>query len=278
MRTPRWWPLGLAGCAGAVVASRTGPVGLAVVADAALVVVAAVNARLLGTVAVAVGLTANAAVIVADGGMPVAVPAAVAVGEVNPGLLRGTDLGPLHHLERRGDALTALDDRIAVTPLGAVVSPGDLVLWAGVAGAAAAWARPRRRAHLGAAQVDQATLGDHAGLGGDRAVQRVEHGPGHGLLEPAAAGEAAAHHAQVGVAEQGDDPAAELIRQEVHRARFEWHRQAEFPQPSHHRSGHAEAVAGRGVDDDAAGAEGEVHLDAPAAGGGGHPEQLHAGT
>jgi hypothetical protein len=91
------------------------------------------NVALTGMVLVVCGLLANLAVIVVDNGMPVR------------GVPAGTTYGARHHGVRPGDRLLGLSDQIRLTPLGATVSPGDIVLSLGVATVTVGLMRPRRR-------------------------------------------------------------------------------------------------------------------------------------
>jgi len=74
---------------------------------------------------VAAGLLLNAAVIAVNGGMPVSASAVAAVGGAQ------VVADGLHVPLREGDPLAVLGDVIAVPPLRAVVSAGDLALSAG---------------------------------------------------------------------------------------------------------------------------------------------------
>jgi hypothetical protein len=86
-----------------------------------------------GMLLVTAGLLANATVILADAGMPVAgVPAGASSG--------------YHHGLRPGDHLTALADVIPVTS--ERLSPGDVVLSAGGAVSLFTWVPPVRRRRL----------------------------------------------------------------------------------------------------------------------------------
>jgi Family of unknown function (DUF5317) len=127
-QTQRWvlrdpWLL-LAGAALEVAAEwwTSGTFGLVVVlvGYAALVAFAVRNARTVGMVLVAAGLLANLVVIAVDGGMPV------------KGEAPGVSLGARHHGLGPGDHLTALADVVRLSPLGATVSAGDILLGAGI--------------------------------------------------------------------------------------------------------------------------------------------------
>lgn len=85
-----------------------------------------------GLVLVALGLTANLVVIVADSGMPVR---GLAPGRTTDG----------HHGLAPGDRLTGLADTIRVSPAGETLSPGDLLAIAGGAVAVFCWLEPPAR-------------------------------------------------------------------------------------------------------------------------------------
>lgn len=111
-----------------------------------LLAFAARNAGLVGIGVASVGLLTNLAVITADGGMPVHPAAVVGAGIATSRQLPGVAYGQRHHLERSGDHLTFLDDRIPLSPLNQVVSVGDLILFIGVVDLAANLVRrPGRR-------------------------------------------------------------------------------------------------------------------------------------
>jgi hypothetical protein len=81
---------------------------------------------------VMVGLALNVLVIAVNGGMPVSAAALDVAGASAEGL--GAGETAKHHLMGPGDKLTPLGDVIGIPPpVGAVVSVGDLFLYAGVA-------------------------------------------------------------------------------------------------------------------------------------------------
>ena len=86
-----------------------------------LIAFAVANLRIPGFGVLAVGLALNAAVVMANGGMP--------VRHGDPAL------SGKHHAEGPDDRLRLLDDRIDVPGLGEVLSFGDLVLAVGLAAA-----------------------------------------------------------------------------------------------------------------------------------------------
>lgn len=106
-------------------------VGLALSAAAAGVFVAR-NRRLPGMALVAVGLAANALVVVANGAMPVSAAAAERAGVLAPALVGDAD--PRHATEGPGTRLALLDDRVAVPlpVLPDVLSAGDCLVAAGL--------------------------------------------------------------------------------------------------------------------------------------------------
>jgi hypothetical protein len=136
--TLRWWGALAAGVALQLLA---GPVGVggrpgttAVVGSYLCLLAFALANRALPVMPVVVaGLVLNATVILINGGMPVRADAVAAVG-IDPDELDAADLGAKRHLEGPDDRLTFLGDVVPVRPLDEVVSVGDLVLAAGVAG------------------------------------------------------------------------------------------------------------------------------------------------
>ncbi len=132
-----WWGVALAGLAlqGIPLTSGVGrPVGSAVVVGSygLLVAFALVNRRLPALWLVIAGLILNLVVIGANGGMPVSAGALEAAGARAEGLVGGGTVK--HHLMGPDDTLTPLGDVIGIPPpIGAVVSVGDLLLYAGVA-------------------------------------------------------------------------------------------------------------------------------------------------
>ena len=111
----------------------SGTTGLACVLGsyALLLVFAMVNVRFVGMPVVLVGLLLNIAVIGANGGMPVRADAILTVDSTQK--LSSIDFGAKRHLEDPTDRLTILGDVLPVTPLGEVLSFGDVILAAGIA-------------------------------------------------------------------------------------------------------------------------------------------------
>lgn len=91
------------------------------------------NGRRRGLALIAVGLLANLAVTVADGGMPVSHQPA------------GVQIGDHHHGLSSADHLVGLADDIPLSLLGETVSPGDLLIAAGGAVAFFFWLEPGGR-------------------------------------------------------------------------------------------------------------------------------------
>lgn len=132
-----WWAIALAGLAlqGISLSSGIGrPAGSAVLVGSygLLFAFALVNRRLPALWLVMAGLVLNILVIGANGGMPVSASALETAGARAEGLIgAGT---AKHHLMGPGDTLTALGDVIGIPPpVGAVISIGDVLLYAGVA-------------------------------------------------------------------------------------------------------------------------------------------------
>ncbi len=97
---------------------------------AMLIAFALVNRRIAGAWMVFAGLALNLAVIAPNGGMPVSAEAIRTAGGHEVSIAGDTK----HHLMSDADVLRPLGDVIAVPrPIGAIFSPGDLLLYAGVA-------------------------------------------------------------------------------------------------------------------------------------------------
>ena len=143
-----WWLLAagvvLQAAAGHLDLGPISPVGL-VASYACLLAFAAENRALVGMGVVVIGLSANALVITANGGMPVRSRAVVAAHITEPVGLAGVQYGRLHHAEASGDVLRGLDDRIPLPATHQVLSFGDLIIAVGVADVVARLYHPRRR-------------------------------------------------------------------------------------------------------------------------------------
>jgi hypothetical protein len=118
-----------------------------VFALACLLAFALANLHIVGVGVIAVGLALNAAVIAANGAMPVRASAAARVG------LGPADLGGGRRLEQPGDRLIVLADVLPARPLRQVLSFGDLVVAAGTADVVARLMGRRRTRATGAARV-----------------------------------------------------------------------------------------------------------------------------
>ncbi len=137
----RWWGLAVAGLGLQFVPLPSGRAGsdLAVRVLALgcsyglLLVFASLNIRLPAMSLVLVGLVMNAAVILPNGGMPVAREAIERSGQQDMLQLLIDEGAAKHHLMTDEDVLKPLGDVIAIPePVGAVVSLGDLFLYFGV--------------------------------------------------------------------------------------------------------------------------------------------------
>jgi hypothetical protein len=107
------------------------------------------NAGHPGLLLVGLGLLANATVMLADGGMPVA------------GRPAGVPAAGHHHGLSTRDHLTGLSDQIRLAPLGQTVSAGDIAVSVGVAVAVFGWLGPREpgRPRTGGRRPGRRTLG-----------------------------------------------------------------------------------------------------------------------
>ena len=128
----RLWPLVVVGLGLQVIDAGF---ALLVVSYLCLVVFAVANLRLVGMGLIALGLLANALVIVVDHGMPVRRTAMVAANVTSEARVHTIHFGSKHHLEKPGDHLMVLAD---IIPLPLPVAPGvlsfgDLVMDFGVA-------------------------------------------------------------------------------------------------------------------------------------------------
>src|SRR5919201_1593258 len=104
---------------------------LILIALAVLIGFAVVNRRLPALWLVIAGLLLNLAVIGLNDGMPVSSSALRSAGADSAGLVGAGAIK--HHLMRPDDVLTPLADVIGIpSPIGAVVSVGDLLLYLGI--------------------------------------------------------------------------------------------------------------------------------------------------
>jgi hypothetical protein len=153
---------------------------------------ALLNRHLAGMGVLALGLSLNAAVVLANGAMPVRPTALVDAGAASVDELGDVDLGAGRRLERTSDWLPVLGDAVPVRPLGAAMSVGDLVALAGIGTVAGELARYTRRGRPSGASVALAAVGRLTRRLGDRLAPEVigEHrvdrqtvGVGDGLLD-----------------------------------------------------------------------------------------------
>ena len=116
--------------------ARFEDVGLAILLASYVCVLGfcASNLRTRGVVLIGFGIALNALVIALNLGMPY---------RVVDGIARETTVK--HHPERASDSLTILSDRFAVGSLGAAISVGDLVMFAGIIELAYTGSRRARR-------------------------------------------------------------------------------------------------------------------------------------
>ena len=135
--TVHWWGVALAGLVLQAVSLR-GDIGdaaalaILVASYGLLLAFAVVNRRLPASWLVMAGLVLNILVIGVNGGMPVSASALDTAG-ANAEELLGAGTAK-HHLMSPDDSLTALGDVIGIpAPVGAVISIGDVLLYAGVA-------------------------------------------------------------------------------------------------------------------------------------------------
>lgn len=142
----RWWLLLPAGLALQSVVTMEGapaPVALLLISYAYLLLFAVANLHHRGMGVVLVGIALNAAVIAANGGMPVR-PAAIRAAGAGHDVPATID-DVKHKLERGGERFMVLADIIPVRPLRQVLSFGDLVLAVGVVDVIVHLMRPVRR-------------------------------------------------------------------------------------------------------------------------------------
>jgi hypothetical protein len=132
-----WWGVALGGLALqgiSLTSSFDPPVGslLLIASYGLLLAFAWINRRLPAAWLVIAGLVLNIAVIAVNQGMPVSAAAIETAGARAEGLL-GAGTGK-HHVMGPEDRLTPLADVIGIPPpIGAVISIGDVLLYAGVA-------------------------------------------------------------------------------------------------------------------------------------------------
>jgi Family of unknown function (DUF5317) len=104
------------------------------VSYALLLLFAGMNIRIPGMPLLFVGLTLNAVVVIANGGMPYSRQALEASGQTAALKHLTADEGSKHHLMTSEDRLTPLADVIPIPqPIGQVASVGDVFVYAGLA-------------------------------------------------------------------------------------------------------------------------------------------------
>jgi len=147
VRLHAWW-LALA----AVALQFVNPAGwlgnAAVLASFVLLLTfAVVNLEAPGMLLLLVGIGMNAAVIAANGGMPITRQAIVDSGQQSTlAELESGAGGAKHHLAGPGSTLLVLADVVGIpAPIAQAVSAGDLVMYVGVAWYVAAATKPRDR-------------------------------------------------------------------------------------------------------------------------------------
>lgn len=137
----RWWGLAVLGLAVQFVPLPEGPVGTDLVVRttvlalsyALLLTFAIRNVRLPGVAVILVGLTMNATVIVANGGMPVSAQALRDSGQEDVLAQLAEARADKHHLETSDDVLRPLGDVIAIpAPVGQTISVGDVLIYLGL--------------------------------------------------------------------------------------------------------------------------------------------------
>lgn len=137
----RWWGLVIVGLALQLLPLPSGRSGgdiavrVAVLACSygSLILFAALNVRWRGMPLVLIGLALNAAVIVANGGMPVSAEAIERSGQGEMMQVLIDEGAAKHHLMTEDDVLTPLADVIPIPPpVGQIVSVGDLFVYAGI--------------------------------------------------------------------------------------------------------------------------------------------------
>jgi hypothetical protein len=142
-----WWPLALVGLGLQVAPSPGGSLGAAMLIGSytVLIAFALVNRRLTGAWLVVAGLALNLAVIAPNGGMPFSA-AAIARAGGHDVTVAGDDK---HHLMSAADVMRPLGDVIPIpSPVSAILSIGDVALYAGLAWFVVAVMRGRSGANV----------------------------------------------------------------------------------------------------------------------------------
>jgi hypothetical protein len=146
----RWAPLAAVGLALQLIPGSAGAVSLVLLhvsfALLAAFAIANVRARIPGAWLILVGLWLNFAVIAVNQGMPVSREALVRSGQLDTLTALEREGGAKHHLTRPSDRLLFLADVIALgPPVRQALSPGDVVVYAGVAWMVVVGMRTARR-------------------------------------------------------------------------------------------------------------------------------------
>lgn len=119
--------------------------GLLALSLAVFAVFCGLNRHLVGMGVMTVGLVCNVVVVAANGAMPVRATALVNSGAVAAEDLIHTDLGAGRRFEQVDDVMPWLGDAIPVSPFGAAMSFGDLIVLFGTAALAGELVRYSRR-------------------------------------------------------------------------------------------------------------------------------------
>ena len=144
----RAWPLAGVALAFAVlpwIGDHNQTTTLVIIGYGLLIVFALRNLHLVGMAIIAVGLSTNLLVMLANQAMPVSGKAAVSAGIATDAALGRTDLGPGRRLEHPDDHLRALGAIVPVDALGVVITFGDLIALAGLINVGGRLVRPRVR-------------------------------------------------------------------------------------------------------------------------------------
>lgn len=147
----RAWPLAGVALAFAVlpwIGDHNQTTTLVIVGYGLLIVFALRNLHLVGMAVIAVGLSANLLVMLANQAMPVSGRAAVSAGVATSAGLGRTDLGPGRRLEHESDFLRPLGAIVPIDGLGIVVTFGDLIALAGLVNVGGRLVRPRVRSRV----------------------------------------------------------------------------------------------------------------------------------
>jgi hypothetical protein len=139
----RRWPVGALGLACAVLpwfADGDWTTGVVAIGWTLVIAFAIFNLHLTGVVIVAIGLSCNLLVLVANQGIPVRVDAIIDIG-IDEVSVESAELGPGRRLEEPGDRLEPLTAIIPVPAFSMVLTFGDLIALFGLANVAFRLAR-----------------------------------------------------------------------------------------------------------------------------------------